>query len=56
MIPCTGDCVYQTEGQCSLVHAASKGSSAKGDCRYRVSRSAVSKRPQILPPSRPESF
>jgi hypothetical protein len=40
MIPCTGDCVYQADGQCGLEHAASKGSSAKGDCRYRVERGA----------------
>ena len=45
MIPCTGNCVYQREGQCELVFAASSGGEREA-CRYCVRRSTEPPQPK----------
>jgi hypothetical protein len=40
LIPCTGECVYQKEGYCSLERAASRGKPerASGNCIHFIKR------------------
>lgn len=40
LIPCTGDCVYQKEGYCSLERAASRGKPerASDNCVHYIKR------------------
>lgn len=39
LICCTSDCVYQTEGYCSLVQAASAGEASENGCIHYVRKS-----------------
>lgn len=38
IICCTSDCVYQTEGYCTLEHAASGGERDENGCLYYVQK------------------
>lgn len=36
LIGCTSDCVYQTDGYCTLEHAASGGEASENGCIHYV--------------------